>query len=81
MIFHIYFMPRKPLQHLFELAIISVLDKLIPRNVEDIRKMVSKKIGREVSWNTIKKYLLTLRDSQRVEEIHAGKLVLYKLKY
>jgi hypothetical protein len=73
-------MPRRSYQQLFELAILSVLDKVIPRNVEDIRRKVSEKIGRDVSWNTVKKYLITLRDSQKIEEIHSGKLLLYKIK-
>jgi hypothetical protein len=73
-------MPRRPYQQLFELTILSVLDKIIARNVEDIRRKVSEKIGRSVSWNTVKKYLITLRDSQKIEEVHLGKLLLYKLK-
>jgi DNA-binding transcriptional ArsR family regulator len=62
------------------LAILSVLDKTIARNVEDIRRKVSEKLGKSVSWNTIKKYLITLRDAQKIEEVHIGKLVLYRLK-
>jgi len=73
-------MARKSLQTLFELAILSVLDKNIPKNIEDVKRGVSKKIGKETSWNTIRKYLLTLRDTQKIEEIHTGKLVLYRLK-
>jgi hypothetical protein len=73
-------MPRRPYRQLFELAILSVLDKTIPSNVEDVRRKVSEKLGRSVSWNTVKKYLITLRDSQKIEEIHLGKLLLYKLK-
>ncbi len=73
-------MPRRGYQQLFEIAIISVLDQNIPTNVEDIRRKVSEKIGRKVSWNTIKKYLRTLRDSQKIEEIHSGKMEVYKLK-
>ena len=72
-------MPRKPLQQFFELAIVSVLDEL-PRNIEDIRRSISEKIGRDVSWNTTAKYLLTLRDTSRIEEVHTGKMVLYKIK-
>jgi len=48
-------MPRRSYQQLFELAILSVLDKTIARNVEDIRRKVSEKLGKSVSWNTIKK--------------------------
>jgi DNA-binding transcriptional ArsR family regulator len=73
-------MPRRSYQQLFELAILSVLDKTIARNVEDIRRKVSEKLGKSVSWNTIKKYLITLRDAQKIEEVHIGKLVLYRLK-
>jgi hypothetical protein len=73
-------MPRRPYRQLFELAILSVLDKTIASNVEDVRRKVSEKLGRSVSWNTVKKYLITLRDSQKIEEIHLGKLLLYKLK-
>ena len=73
-------MPRRGYQQLFELAIISVLDKTLPTNVEDIRRKVSEKIGRRVSWNTIKKYLKTLRDSQKIDEIHSGKIEVYKLR-
>ena len=73
-------MPRRGYQQLFELAILSVLDKTLPTNVEDIRRKVSEKVGRKVSWNTIKKYLQTLRDSQRIDEIHSGKMEVYKLR-
>jgi hypothetical protein len=73
-------MPRRSYQQLFELAILSVLDKTIARNVEDIRRKVSEKLGKPVSWNTVKKYLITLRDAQKIEEVHIGKLLLYKLK-
>ena len=72
-------MARKPLQQFFELVILSVLDEL-PKNIEDIRRTVSDKIGRQVSWNTTAKYLLTLRDTARIEEVHTGKMVLYKIK-
>lgn len=73
-------MGRRSYQQLFELTIQSVLDREIPRNVENIRRMVSDKIGRRVSWNTVKKYLENLRDQGRVEEIHSGKILLYKLR-
>ena len=73
-------MGRKSYQHLFENLIKSVLDNIIPSNVEAIRRKVSQKLGRQVSWNTIKKYLLSLRDEGVVEEIHSGKIILYKLK-
>ncbi len=73
-------MPRRGYQQLFELAITSILDRNLPTNVEDIRRKVSEKIGRKVSWNTIKKYLRTLRDSQKIDEIHSGKMEVYKLK-
>lgn len=73
-------MPRRPYRELFELAIETVLDKTVPRNVEDIKRLVSQKLGREVSWNTVKKYLESLRDSEKVIEIRVGKLLLYKLR-
>jgi hypothetical protein len=65
---------------MFELAIESVLDKNIPKNVDAIKREVSQKLNKEVSWNTIKKYLITLRDSEKIIELHAGKLLLYKLR-
>ena len=73
-------MPRRGYQQIFELAIVSVLDRNLPTNVEDVRRKVSEKVGRRVSWNTIKKYLRTLRDSQKIDEMHAGKMELYKLR-
>jgi len=73
-------MARRANRQLFELAIASVLDQAIPKNVEDIRRAVSEKLGKEASWNTVKKYLITLRDTQKIEELHAGKLLLYKRK-
>jgi DNA-binding transcriptional ArsR family regulator len=73
-------MPRKPCRELFEPLIQSVLDRNIPLNVENIRRLVSEKIDREVSWNTVKKYLEYLRDSGKIIEIRVGKLFLYKLR-
>ena len=73
-------MARRPYRQLFETLILNVLDNVIPMNVEAIRRGVSEKLGREVSWNTIKKYLESLRDDGSVEEIHTGKLLLYKRK-
>ena len=73
-------MGRKSYQQLFESLIKTVLDNTIPNNVEAIRRKVSKKLGYETSWNTVKKYLLSLRDEGVVEEIHSGKIILYKLK-
>jgi len=73
-------MGRKPYRQLFETLILSILDKNIPMNVEAIRRAVSSKLGREVSWNTIKKYLLSLRDDGAIEEVYSGKILLYKLK-
>jgi len=73
-------MGRRSQQRLFESLILSVLDKTIPANVEAVRRGVSLKLGREVSWNTVKKYLISLRDEGKVEEIHSGKILLYKLR-
>ena len=73
-------MGRKPKQVIIELAIKTVLDASVQMNVETIRKRVSDKLGKNVSWNTVKKYLITLKNNQVVEEKHSGAMVLYRLR-
>jgi Mn-dependent DtxR family transcriptional regulator len=52
----------------------------IPSNVEAIKRAVSIKIGKEVSWNTVKKYLEELVEEGKIEKIKAGKILMYKKK-
>jgi predicted transcriptional regulator len=71
-------MGRTPYRHFFTHLLLSVLDTHIPSNVEAIKRLVSIKVGREVSWNTVKKYLEELVDEGKVEKIKAGKILMYK---
>lgn len=74
-------MPRRPFGRMFELLILNQLDLTVPRTTEWIRNSVSEKLEKPgLSWHTIRKYLTALRDSQKIEEIHAGKIVTYKLR-
>lgn len=74
-------MPRRPFGKFFELVILSSLDYSIPRTSEFIRKTVAEKLERPgLSWHSIRKYLTLLRDAQKVEEIHVGKITTYRLK-
>lgn len=74
-------MPRKPYGKFFEVVLLSCLDATIPRTSEAIRKMVAEKLDKPgISWHTIRKYLNFLRDAQKVEEVHVGKTIVYKLK-
>lgn len=74
-------MPRKPLGRMFELLILNQLDTTVPRTTEWIRNAISEKLGEPgLSWHTVKKYLIALRDSQKVEEVHVGKTVTYRLR-
>ncbi|MEM5794341.1 MAG: hypothetical protein QXS48_01135 [Candidatus Aenigmatarchaeota archaeon] len=50
--------------------IIEVLREInTPISINAIRNMVSKRIGKEVSWNTISKYLEELVEVGKVESI------------
>jgi len=71
-------MGRIPYRHFFRPLIFSVLDSHIPLNVEAIRRVISIKIGKDVSWNTVKKYLEELVKEGKVEKIQAGKILMYK---
>lgn len=74
-------MPRRPFGKFFELIILNCLDYSIPRTSEFIRKNVAQKLDKPgLSWHTVKKYLSFLRDAQKVEEIHVGKIITYRLK-
>jgi len=74
-------MGRRPFGKLFELAILRILDRKIPKTRENIRRELSEKLKRPgLSWHTVDKYLTLLRDAQRVEEIRIGKTVTYRLK-
>jgi len=61
--------------------LLSVLDTHIPSNVEAIKRVVSVKVGKEVSWNTVKKYLEELVEEGKVEKIKAGKILMYKKEF
>lgn len=73
-------MGRIPYRRFFYQVILSVLDTSIPLNVEAIRRAVSIKLGKDVSWNTVKKYLDELVETGRIEQIQAGKILMYKKK-
>jgi predicted transcriptional regulator len=73
-------MGRTPYRHFFTHILLSVLDVHIPSNVEAIKRAVSIKIGKEVSWNTVKKYLEELVEEGKIEKIKAGKILMYKKK-
>ncbi len=50
--------------------ILEVLKELkTPVSINAIRSMISKKIGKEISWNTINKYLEELVKIDKVEAI------------
>ena len=69
-----------PYRHFFHPLLLSVLDPHIPLNIEAIRRAVSVKLGKNVSWNTVRKYLEELVKEGKVEKIHAGKILMYKRK-
>lgn len=74
-------MPRKPFGKFFELIVLSCLDQSIPRTVEFIRRSVAERLGRPgLSWHTVRKYLIALRDMQKIEEIHAGEITTFRLR-
>lgn len=74
-------MPRRPFGRLFEAVVLGCLDPSIPRTSEFIRRAVAEKLEKPgLSWHTIKKYLIFLRDAQKVEEIHIGKIITYRLR-
>ena len=73
-------MGRKPYRQIFYTLLLSVLDTVIPQNIEAIRRHVSIKAGRNVSWNTVEKYLEELAEMGKVEKIQAGKIWMYKKK-
>jgi len=71
-------MGRTPYRHFFHPLLLSVLDTHIPLNIEAIRRAVSIKIGKDVSWNTVRKYLEELVKEGKVEKVQAGKILMYK---
>jgi len=74
-------MPRRPFGKFFELALLSCLDYSIPRTTEFIRNNMAEKLGKPgISWHTVNKYLVQLRDAQKIEEVRVGKTTTYKLK-
>lgn len=73
-------MGRKPYRQFFYTLLLSILDENIPQNIEAIRRHVSIKVGREVSWNTVKKYIDELIEMGKVEQIQAGKILMFKKK-
>lgn len=74
-------MGRKPLGRMFELLILDSLDPTLPRTIEYVRDHVSKKLNKSgLSWHTIRKYLIVLRDTGVIEEVHSGKITTYRLK-
>lgn len=73
-------MGRRPYRQVFYSLLLSVLDGEIPQNIEAIRRHVSAKVGKEISWNTVKKYVDELVEMGKVEKIQAGKIMMYKKK-
>ena len=59
-----------------------------PTTTSSLRKMVSEKVGNEISWNTVQKYMDELVQVEKVQKIptaHSKKegkegLVLYQIK-
>jgi hypothetical protein len=73
-------MGRIPYRHFLTVILLNTLDPTIPLNVEAIKRAVSIKVGKEVSWNTVKKYLEELANEGKIEKIKAGKILMYKRK-
>jgi len=74
-------MARRPFGKFFEVALLSCLDRSIPKTSEAIRKALAEKLDRPgLSWHTVNKYLSLLRDAQKIEEIRIGKVTTYRLK-
>jgi len=73
-------MGRTPYRHFFRSLLLNILDSHIPLNVEAIRRAVSIKLGKDVSWNTVRKYLEELVKEGKVEKVQAGKILMYKKK-
>jgi len=73
-------MGRTPYRHFFHPLLLNILDSYIPLNIEAIRRAVSIKLGKDVSWNTVRKYLEELVKEGKVEKVQAGKILMYKKK-
>lgn len=73
-------MGRRPYRQVFYSLLLSILKEEIPQNIEAIRRYLSLKLGKEVSWNTVKKYIDELVDMGKIEKIQAGKITMYKKK-
>nr|MCC5994237.1 hypothetical protein [Candidatus Aenigmarchaeota archaeon] len=71
-------MGRVAYRHFFYPLLLNILDSTVPLNVEAIRRSASEKLGKNVSWNTVKKYLEELVREGKVEKIQAGKILMYK---
>lgn len=73
-------MGRRPYRQVFYSLLLSVLSEEIPQNIEAIRRHVSIKVGKEISWNTVKKYIDELVEMGKIEKVQAGKILMYKKK-
>ncbi|MEM5832085.1 MAG: hypothetical protein QXI09_01950 [Candidatus Aenigmatarchaeota archaeon] len=71
-------MGRRPYRQIIYNLLLSILSEEIPQNIEAIRRHLSIKIGKELSWNTVKKYVDELVEMGKVDKIQAGKILMYK---
>ncbi len=60
-------MGRKPLKVMVESAILEVMDQFdFPMNCNLIRKEVGKKLGRDIHFDTVKKYVVDLASKNMI---------------
>lgn len=80
---------RPSLRQVVKENILQTLEETnLPLNIHSLTKKISEKIGRNLSWNTTRKYLQELVEVDKVEALrvmHSKKkegfgLTLYKLK-
>lgn len=79
---------RPAIRSLIQSLIIECLQEVdMPISIESLRKKVSEKFGKSVSWNTVQKYLQELVELGKIEAIstpHSKKegegLTVYMIK-
>lgn len=85
-------MPRIVIQpHTINTAVKILQDSQVPLTVEQWRKALTKKVypqlseeeirkKKGVSWNTMREVARQLINNRTVEPVHAGKMVLYRIR-
>lgn len=79
---------RRAVRSLILPLILEILSDNLPRSIHSLEKEISRRLGKNVSWNTVQKYLRELVETGKVEAIQTphskeeGKqgLTVYTLK-